>query len=202
MLAPLGVFVTAAALLVLIARKVAANETKSFDERVRDIMQSHRTQALDVATKPITLVSLPFIVVVATAGIVWWLHHIGRNNAALAIGATLVIAATVGQAFTMFFPQPMPPDATGEKGGKKPPATFPSGHTTGVTAEALVIAYVLYSESLASPAAIAALAAWPLLVGVSRLYRNRHWFSDIIAGWIAGVAVASISVLVYRANLL
>jgi membrane-associated phospholipid phosphatase len=202
MLAPLGVLVTAAVLLVLVARKVAVNETKSLDDRIRDILQAHRTSALDIATKPITLVSLPLLVVSATAVVVWWLHHIGRDNASLAIGATLIIAAAVGQAFTMFFPQPVPPDATGEKDGKKPPATFPSGHTTGVTAEALVIAYVLYSERLASPAAIAALAAWPLLVGVSRLYRNRHWFSDIIAGWIAGVAVASISVLLYQANFL
>ena len=45
------------------------------------------------------------------------------------------MAATLGQAFTSFFPQPKAPETVVEESGKSP-ATFPSGHTTGVTAEA------------------------------------------------------------------
>jgi len=202
MFAPLGVLVAAVALLALIARKVAANATQPFDNSVRRTLQAHRTPLLDVATKPITIVSLPLVVVCATGVIVWWLHLNGRSNAALVIGVTLIVAAAVGQAFTMFFPQPSAPHAAESEDGKSTAATFPSGHTTGVTAEALVIAYVMSAEGLASPAAIAALLAWPLLVGASRLYRDRHWLSDIVAGWIAGVAVASVSVMLYRANFL
>jgi undecaprenyl-diphosphatase len=203
MLAAVLVLVATAVLLTLIARKVAAHETRSTDERVRRAMQAHRARALDVAAKPITLLSIPLVIVIATAALVWWLHHSGRNNAALAIGVTLIVAAAVGQAFTSFFPQPAPPESTGEtKDGKKPPATFPSGHTAGVTAEALAIAFVLAREKIASPAVIALLLAWPIIVGVSRLYRDRHWFSDIVAGWVAGIGVASMSVLVYQARLL
>ena len=201
MLVLLGTLVTAAALLAFIARKVVANETESVDKRVRGFLQAHRTRALDVITKPITLLSIPLLIVAVTAVIVWWLHNIGSNNAALAIGVTPIMAAALGQAFTVFFPQPQPPDAIVERNGKSP-ATFPSGHTTGVTAEALTIACVLSSEGLASPAAIAGLLAWPLLVGVSRLYRDRHWFSDTVAGWIAGIGVASISLLLYQARVL
>jgi membrane-associated phospholipid phosphatase len=202
MLVPLGVLVVAVVLLALLARKVAVHATQPFDKRIRDTMQAHRTRALDLAAKPITLVSLPLLIAAATAAIVWWLYHIGRNNAALAIGVTPIVAAAVGQAFTTFFPQPTPPDATEKPNGKPPAATFPSGHTTGVTAEGLAIAYVLSAERLVSPAVVAALLAWPLLVGVSRLYRNRHWFSDIITGWIAGVGVASLSALLYHAHFL
>ena len=201
MLVPLGTLVTAAALLVLIARKVAASETKSFDDKVRRFLQAHRTRALDVVTKPITLLSIPLVIVAATLVVVWWLHHIGRNNAALAIGVTPIMAAALGQAFTSFFPQPKAPETVVEESGKSP-ATFPSGHTTGVTAEALVIACVLFSEKLISPAAIAGLLAWPLLVGVSRMYRDRHWLSDTVAGWMSGIGVASIAVLLYQAHLL
>lgn len=202
MLVPLGILVAAVALLTFVARKVASNATRPFDNSVRAALQANRTRVLDVATKPITIVSLPLVVVAATGVIVWWLHHNGRSNAALAIGATLIMAAAVGQAFTMFFPQPNPPDAAKSGNDKPPAATFPSGHTTGVTAEALVVAYVMSAEKLASPAAITALLVWPLLVGVSRLYRDRHWLSDIVAGWITGIAVASISVMLYQANFL
>jgi membrane-associated phospholipid phosphatase len=201
MLVLVGVFVAAVVLLVLVARKVRENATRPLDTSVRSTLKAHRTPALDVATKPITLISLPILVISATGVLVWWLHHDGRNNAALAIGVTAIIAATVGQAFTTFFPQPIPPDA-GTVDGTPPAATFPSGHTTGVTAEALVAAYVLSSERLASPAVVGALLAWPILLGVSRLYRDRHWLSDIVAGWTAGVAVASISILLYQTHLL
>jgi undecaprenyl-diphosphatase len=100
----------------------------------------------------------------------------------------------------MFFAQHSPPDANGAANGKAPEATFPSGHTTGVTAEALAIAYILSREKLASPEVLAALLAWPLVVGVTRLYRDRHWFSDVLAGWIAGIGVASLSVIFYQAR--
>lgn len=201
MLVTFAVLVTAALLLAFIARKVAARETTSIDQRVREVMQARRSHALDVAVKPITLLSIPLLVFAATAALAWWLYHIGRHNAALATIVTPVVAAALGQAFTSFFPQPTPPETTEKKDGK-PPATFPSGHTTGVTAEALAIAFVLSSEQFASPVTIALLLACPVLVGVTRLYRDKHWFSDTVAGWLAGTAVAAISVLLYQARFL
>src|SRR6476619_2880923 len=100
MLVPLGTLVTAIVLLVLIARKVAAGETTLVDDRVHAFLQAHRTRALDIVTKPITLLSIQLLIVAATAVIVWCIHHIGRNNAALAIGVTPIMAAALGQAFT------------------------------------------------------------------------------------------------------
>jgi membrane-associated phospholipid phosphatase len=202
MLIAVGVFIVAAALLTFIAQRVAHRATQQFDDTIRHMMQSHRTKAMEVVTKPITMLSIPLVVVSATAVLVWWLHHRGHNNAALAIGVTPAVAATVGQAFTSYFPQRSPPDEQGRQVGKKPSATFPSGHTTGVTAEGLAIAYVLASEGLASPAVVALLLAWPVIVGLTRLYRDRHWCSDIVAGWVTGAGVASLSIMLYSAHLL
>jgi membrane-associated phospholipid phosphatase len=195
-----AVLVTAAVLLALVAKKVSAKETEPVDKDIREVLQENRTPALDVAAKPITVMSIPLVIVAATASLVWWLHESDRNDAALAIGLTPILAAAAGQSFTMFFPQQSPPDATSAPTGKAPEATFPSGHTTGVTAEALAIAYILSREKLASPTTLAALLAWPLVVGVTRLYRDRHWFSDVLAGWIAGIGVASLSVIFYQAR--
>ncbi|MEP6732470.1 MAG: phosphatase PAP2 family protein [bacterium] len=195
-----AVLVTAGVLLAIIGRKVANNETTAIDANVRAVVQEHRTETLDVVVKPITLLSIPLTVVSATAALVWWLHQNGREDAALAIGLTPIVAAATGQSFTSLFRQHSPPDATEAADGKTPEATFPSGHTTGVTAEALAIAYVLSREKLASPATLAGLLAWPLVVGVSRIYRDRHWLSDIVAGWIAGIGVASLAAVFYRAR--
>ena len=194
-----AVLLTAAVLLALVARKVVAKETATLDQNIHEVTQQHQTKALDVAAKPITLLSIPLVVVAATATLVWWLHENDRNDAALAIGLTPLMAAAAGQSFTTFFPQRSPPDAT-DTNGKGAEASFPSGHTAGVTAEALAIAYILSREKLASPSTLAALLAWPLVVGVTRVYRGRHWFSDVLAGWIAGIGVASVSVIFYRAR--
>jgi undecaprenyl-diphosphatase len=192
------VLLAAAGLFALIARRVATKESVPLDQRVREWAQSHRTGLADAATKPITLLSMPLLVVSATAALVWWLKENDRNDAALAVGITPLVAAAVGQSFTSFFAQPEPPNAVESPTGQAEAATFPSGHTTGVTAEALGIAYVLTREDLASPGIVASLVAWPLIVGATRVYRDRHWASDILAGWAAGMGVAALSALAYE----
>jgi undecaprenyl-diphosphatase len=203
------VLIAAAGLFALIARRVSNKSSEPFDREVREEAQAHRTGVLDALTKPITLLSMPLLVVSATAALVAWLKHDGRDDAALAIGFTPIAAATVGQSFTSFFDQRDPPDkagltaqsdqhGAGAPNGKASEASFPSGHTTGVTAEALGVAYILTREQLATPAIVGSLVAWPLVVGVTRVYRDRHWASDILAGWVAGVGVAALTALLYE----
>jgi undecaprenyl-diphosphatase len=192
------VLLAATGLLAFIARRVTTQESVPLDRRVRESAQSHRTELLDIVTKPVTFLSMPLLVVSATAALVWWLKENDRNDAALAVGVTPLVAAAVGQSFTSFFAQPEPPGAIGSPSGHADEATFPSGHTTGVTAEALGIAYVLAREGLASPAIVGSLVAWPLVVGAARVYRDRHWTSDILAGWAAGTGVAALTALLYE----
>jgi undecaprenyl-diphosphatase len=187
----------AAAVFALIARRVATGAAQPGDRAVRDAVQSHRSAALDVAVKPVTLLSLPVLVVTGTAALVWHLHQTGRRAAAVAIGVTPLIAGTAGQAFTTFLHQRNPPDSRDAPYGEVTEPSFPSGHTTGVTAEAIAIGFVMANEGLAPPELLAALLAWPLLVGTTRVYRDRHWMSDILGGWAAGVSVAALGVAVY-----
>lgn len=191
------VLLTAAGLLGVIARSVQQKKTEDVDNAIHATLQSHRSPTLDVLAKPVTLLSLPILVVTATAGLVLWLRQEGRTEAAVAVGFAPVAAATLGQAFTTFFPQRNPPDNQYSPSGQHPEASFPSGHTAGVTAEGLAIGYVLSREALISPSVLALVLGWPLVVGTVRLYRDRHWASDILAGWVAGAGVAAVSALVY-----
>ena len=197
LLAAAAVLILAAGAFAKVARRVATKTAEPLDQELRATLQEHRSRALDVAVKPVTLLSLPLVVVGATAALVWHLHRTDRRNAAVAIGLTPVVAAIAGQSFTTFLHQRNPPDAGDAPAGEVTEPSFPSGHTTGVTAEALAVAFILSSEGLASPGVLAALMAWPLLVGVTRVYRDRHWVSDILGGWAAGVGVAAGSALLY-----
>ena len=192
------VLLAASCVLTLIVDKYRRGETQSADDSVRDVIQPARNPALDLAARPVTVLSIPIVVVSATAALVWWLHHEGRNEAAFAVAFAPVAAASLGQGFTSFLHQQRnPPDKADAPSGTAVEASFPSGHTAGVTAEALSIAYILQNEGLSSAPILAALAGWPLLVGITRVYRDRHWASDVLAGWIAGTAVAAASALLY-----
>jgi undecaprenyl-diphosphatase len=193
-----GVLLVAAGLFGLLARRVATGDTKPFDEEARRWTQDRRTTSLDVAVKPIALMSLPVLVVSATLSLAWWLERQQRRGAALAVAITPLVAAVAGQSFTTFLPQRNAPDADSGPNGEIVEPCFPSGHTTGAAAEALAIGYVLAREELLPIPAVAALAAWPVLIGVARIYRDRHWTTDIIAGLAAGTAVAAATSMLYE----
>lgn len=197
---PIGgtiVLLAAAGALSLIARAVKREETTEVDNQVRVVLQANQSRPVDILARPVTLLSLPILVVTATAGLVLWLKQKDRPEAAIAIGFAPVAAAALGQGFTMFFPQRNPPDNREGQSGQASEASFPSGHTAGVTAEALAVGYILTREKLISPSVLSLVLGWPIIVGAIRLYRDRHWASDILAGWVAGAGVAAASAVLY-----
>jgi undecaprenyl-diphosphatase len=82
--------------------------------------------------------------------------------------------------------------------GKTEPA-FPSGHTADATAVLATGAYLLVREDVAPPAITApVVAALALGVGASRVALGWHWTSDVVGGWLTGIAVASGCAIVYE----
>jgi len=71
--------------------------------------------------------------------------------------------------------------------------SFPSGHTTGAFTFFTVLALGLKKKWIQVLAPT--LAA---LVGISRVYLGQHFLSDIVAGAVIGLFVASITVLLFN----
>ena len=79
--------------------------------------------------------------------------------------------------------------------GRRRHDSFPSGHTTGATALALTIAYVLHREGLISTREAMAIGLGaPALMGAYRVIADDHWATDVVAGWILGSVVAAAAV--------
>lgn len=76
--------------------------------------------------------------------------------------------------------------------------SFPSGHTSGTAAIAFFFAYVAIRNNVKPFAFAAGALLLTVLVGVSRVYLDEHWSSDVVGGWVVGAAIAAAFSAVYE----
>ena len=68
--------------------------------------------------------------------------------------------------------------------------SYPSGHASGTAAIALFFAYVALRNHAHARIVVPAAFILTFLVGLSRVYLDEHWGSDVVGGWMVGTAVA------------
>ena len=71
--------------------------------------------------------------------------------------------------------------------------SFPSGHAMNNTAIYLMLAFCIIpycKTTLQKVITFIVLGAFPLIMGISRIYFNVHYFSDVVCGWCLGVIIA------------
>jgi membrane-associated phospholipid phosphatase len=187
------------AALVLFAKvgeDVFAHESSAFDAAVRHWTLAHRTGVGFSAFLWVTRIGATGPVVIAAFLIgawLWWRR--GRHVAAGVIAApAAAVAIFEGVKYTYRRQRP-----AGATALHITTYAFPSGHATASAAVAPLVAYVLWREKLV-PGRLAALigAAAPLVIGVSRVYLDVHWTTDVLGGWCIGLAVAGFSALTYE----
>ncbi len=79
--------------------------------------------------------------------------------------------------------------------------SFPSGHTLNATVVVGVLVYLLCLQFHRTSARIAAVAVGGLFVvamGLSRVFLGHHWFTDVLAAWLLGLAWLCLVILAHR----
>lgn len=114
--------------------------------------------------------------------------------AALGAAAGLAMNAAVNAV------RPGEEDWLGAAGGP----TYPSGHTTVATLLAGALAWAAFSRwghsgTGRAAAIIATASALAAVVGISRVWLGVHWPSDVLGGWLFGLAWAALAVELARA---
>lgn len=80
-----------------------------------------------------------------------------------------------------------PPPQRGEPSKQ----SYPSGHALQSSALALTTGYVLWREGMTPKWSTAPLGALSAVAGAGRLLLDRHWTSDVIGGYCAGIALGA-----------
>ncbi|HJP84877.1 MAG TPA: phosphatase PAP2 family protein [Gemmatimonadaceae bacterium] len=141
------------------------------------------------AGSPITMVALALV-----AG-VWFYRRHGHRKAGVLVAAPAV-GGMISGIFKHLYGRVRPPGALllNER-----TYSFPSGHALTSAAVMVTLCYVMAREKIVSwPVAIALGGLVPLIVGLTRLYLDVHWTTDVVGGWTAGLFVASISAALYE----
>ena len=171
-------------------------EASSVDHIVRDWIVAHRNNG---AYRVFDVVStVGGVAPMQWAGILLaiWLWTRGRRRAALATVVSPLLAMLTYSGVRRVITRDRPPSGLGLR---EATSSFPSAHSTTAAAVCCTAAYVLWREQMLSTPAAAFLAIVPpMVIGMSRVYLDVHWSSDVLAGWVAGVVIAGLAAIVYR----
>jgi undecaprenyl-diphosphatase len=68
--------------------------------------------------------------------------------------------------------------------------SYPSGHASRATALAFIVGYLLYQKS--RPAGYA-IWAFPIVIGITRVYVQQHFPTDLVGGFLIGVIISTVT---------
>ena len=176
---------------------VDADGVALLDQPALDQAVAWRSPGLDRAVTAYTDVGgpigMPILTVVVVAVMVWaWRSWTPVVLLVLAAAGSLALTVAgkdlVGRA--------RPPRMFAVPPYESSPS-FPSGHTLNATVIAAVVVYLLLRKvrrSWVRTTVVVAGVAFMATMGLSRVFLGHHWLSDVVMGWVLGLAWATVVV--------
>lgn len=171
------------------------------DQPALDQAVAWRTPGLDRAVTAYTDVGgpigMPVLAVLAVVLMVWaWRSWTPVVLMAVAAAGSLVLTVAgkdlVGRA--------RPPQAFAVPPYETSPS-FPSGHTLNATVLAAVAVYLVLRKVERTSVRVTTVVlgvAFAATMGLSRVFLGHHWLSDVLMGWVLGLAWATVVVTAHR----
>jgi membrane-associated phospholipid phosphatase len=186
----------ALAIFADVGEDVAEQSTGPFDNAVRAWFLAHQNPTLYKIAAVLTWIGSPTVmVIVAIVASVWFYRSRGRSKAGVIVAAPAAGGLLAG-GMKLLYGRARPAGAAliNER-----TFAFPSGHAATSAAVMVTLCYVLARERIISwPVAIVIGGIVPLIVGLTRLYLDVHWTTDVVGGWTVGLFVAAMSAALYE----
>jgi undecaprenyl-diphosphatase len=193
-----GTAAVAALGFAALTRAVAGGRTKRWDRRAKRAVHAARArvgeQALSALAHSTTPLGKWWSYVPAAFGTAFRLRKDGRHAAAYALAGTSVAAALLPPVLDRVVKRRLPPPERHEPSKQ----SYPSGHALQSSAMALAVSYVMHREQVTAPARLASLGPLSLATGLGRLILDRHWASDVLGGYCAGIALGATAAGLYE----
>ena len=125
--------------------------------------------------------TIGMILIGVATTIVFLLRH--RPWDALNVGGAIALVVAIGAPMAAVIARARPTDSLAETVA----TSFPSGHTAVATTIVVTLGLILRRRWVWAVG-----AAWVVLMMWSRTYLHAHWLSDVTAGMLEGVAVATL----------
>lgn len=179
----------------IVARAVARQRTVAEDHDVRDEIQETRAPGGEAVAEVVQPIGKEWLHIPVSAVISGWLYRRRAGRRAIVPLLASVTSELASRLFDRLPPNRKPPP--GHPNQQK--ASFPSGHANETTAVAFTTVYVLTREDAVAAAPAFAIATILAIASpASRMYLDRHWATDVVAGWCLGVSIAAASAAIYE----
>lgn len=179
------------------------NGVAAFDRPVLDWCRSIRTPTLDAAIAWYSNTGGPLWQPIVTTAIVAYLCWRWRDLTplvltVLAVGGSLAITVWGKRAIGRVRPpmtEAIPPFETS--------ASFPSGHSLNAIVIAGILCYLILRHTKrygwgVRIAWILFFTLYAVTMGLSRVYLGHHWLTDVLAGWLLGLAWLAVIIAAHR----
>jgi undecaprenyl-diphosphatase len=182
------------ALFVALAAAVSERETQSIDQAIRQWMLGRQAPVGVAFFRIVTRVGEAPYLAIGGLIVAWMLVRRGARIRPIMVATIPLIPRLITHALKDSYAVLRPP------GGLESAVStsFPSGHTSAGTAIALILGYVLARDGNSPRVGLGIATLVPLLVGLSRVYLDLHWASDVAGGWIFGMAFAGAACVLYE----
>ena len=175
---------------------VARHRNTRIDMGVREWVVAHQEPAAVTAFTWVSNVGQPhwlYAAGLAGAGFLW---SRGHRRVAMRCVAVPLFAMGLYEGVKRVYARARPPGIGGMTEGA---FSFPSAHSTASAAVCGTLAYIFWREGfIGRTTALTAAFGLPALIGISRLYLDRHWATDVLGGWSAGYLIAALSAGLYN----
>ena len=180
---------------VVLAKRVNAHETKTLDARARRQFPRRRRRATRRAAEIVAPLGKWFAQVPLGLGVATILWRTNRKAGALSVAGASATAASLAWLLEQTMTPRKPPP--GRHSPTEP--AFPSGHAFQTSALAWTAAYVLVREGMMDGrTAVPVAVIFPASAGLVKLYLDKHWFTDVLGGYLLGATIAASAAAAYE----
>lgn len=193
LIALVAVLVLGGVLFAKLADGVMEGETHAFDMAIMQWMGANGSPLLTSAALEVTALGASLVVwmVVMVSSVFLWVSR--HRYSVLLLWVSILGAGLVNTALKAFFDRERP-DVFPWRTPQAAAESFPSGHSmTSAVAYATLAFLIARLEPAPVMRRLTFLVAGMVivLIGVSRMYLGVHWPSDVVGGWIMGLAWAA-----------